>query len=52
MLKKIDEFIMEVWNDKNLTNELKNEVVKKLQEIQMLLQEGDLCIGQDGKRLL
>lgn len=52
MLKEIDEMIMKVWNDKNLTNEIKNEIVKRLQEIQMLLQEGDLCIGQDGRRLL
>ena len=52
MLKEIDEFIMKVWNDETLTVKVKNEIVKRLQEIQMLLQEGDLCIGRDGRRLL
>lgn len=42
MLKKIDNLIMEIWNDKTISNELKNEIVKRLQEIQMLLQEGHL----------
>ena len=52
MLKEVDELIMKVWKDERLTMDLKNEIVKRLQEVQMLLQEGDLCIGQNGKRLL
>ena len=37
LLKEIDALIMKVWNDKTLSNEQKNEIVKKLQEVQMLL---------------
>ena len=42
MLKEIDELIMKVWNNPDLSNELKNQIVMKLQEVEMLLQEGKL----------
>ena len=42
LLREVDELIMKVWNNESIPNELKNEIVKKLQEVQMLLQEGHL----------
>lgn len=42
LLRKIDKLIMEIWNDTELSNELKNEINNKLQEAQMLIQEGKL----------
>lgn len=43
MLKELDKLTMKVWNDEKLTNKEKNEIVKKLQEIQMILQGEYLC---------
>ena len=42
LLKELDELIIKMWNNNELSNELKNEVYKKLQEAQILIQEGKL----------
>ena len=42
LLHKVDKLIMEIWNEPELNNELKNQINMKLEEIQMLLQEGHL----------
>jgi hypothetical protein len=42
LLKTVDNVIMDVWNSNELTNELKNQIVMKLEEANMLIQEGHL----------
>ena len=42
LLKELDELIMKVWNNEELNNDLKNQIYMKLQEAQMLIQEGKL----------
>ena len=38
LIHKVDKLIMDVWKNEKLTNEEKFDVVKKLEEVQMLLQ--------------
>lgn len=38
LLKQTDELIMKFWKAEGIDNETKNNCVKKLQEVQMILQ--------------